>query len=64
MTAQQETRFRCDRCGTEQNIPLENKPIYQRVPEGWLAIVLKGEDHVHLCAGCASGFQVFMAAPT
>lgn len=65
MTQQQETRFRCDRCGTDISVPLNEQPALQRgqPPADWLALhYISGPTGpaTHLCPSCKPMFFDFM----
>ena len=63
MTAQPETRFRCDRCDVEINVVLANTPSRMDPPEGWIALRIGGEmttPITHLCGLCLAAFGQFM----
>jgi len=65
MTAQQETRFRCDRCGDEHNEPHANTPAARTLtaPPSWATLWLDDNTRAptHLCPECKLLFEVFMA---
>ena len=67
MTAQQEVRFACDRCGHEAIIPLANAPVIQRLtaPEDWLTYWLTDTTLAprHLCSVCRVEYDDFMSTP-
>jgi hypothetical protein len=63
MSAQQETRFVCDRCDTEAVIPRQNTPAQGLVaPEGWMTVWI--DDYtkapLHLCPSCGPAHEMFM----
>jgi hypothetical protein len=64
VTAQAETRFKCDRCGNELNQVLQNTPVTARVtaPDDWLTFWLEeiGNRAMHLCPECNTEFVNFM----
>lgn len=65
MTAQQEVRFKCNRCLDEVNQPLQNIPAVDRAmrgPEGWLTLWIDDQTKAafHLCPPCAFGFTAYM----
>lgn len=65
MSAHPEYRYVCDRCGTEEIVPLQNTPAGSRAagPSGWQAIVVGTEPSLapkHLCGICVSQFDYFM----
>jgi hypothetical protein len=63
MTAQQEIRFQCDRCGVQVSTLLQNTPLTQRMspPDGWEAMTFGDQPATHLCPACAKAFREFMA---
>ena len=64
MTHQQETRYRCDRCGTEATLPHNSQPSLERgqPPEGWAVLIIGNPTHPpqHLCPKCNTLFGAFM----
>jgi len=64
MTAQPETRFKCDRCTVEINVVLANTPARMLPPEGWMTLRLDDlttTPPTHLCPGCTEVFEHFMS---
>lgn len=57
--------FKCDRCGDEAYLPVENTPITVRnsPPEGWVTLKV-GDDPSqparHLCPPCAFGLTGYL----
>jgi hypothetical protein len=67
MTMQQETRFRCDRCTIEENLVLQNTPVRNAPPEGWLTLRINEDMNkplTHLCPDCAALFLNLMTEKT
>lgn len=64
MSLQQETRFRCDRCGIEINVPLNDQPAMERgkPPPDWLPLHIGSNTATpwHLCPECRAGFDAYM----
>ena len=63
MSARQEARFTCNRCGAERNVPLANNPSAGTLlqPAGWTVYWWDNRDvPLHLCAECTAQFDVFM----
>lgn len=63
MTAQFETRFRCNRCKAELNVPAQNVPDMMRKPDGWTIFWVEQSTMPawHFCKDCSVDFQAFMA---
>jgi hypothetical protein len=64
MTIEQLVHFKCDRCKTELNVPLNDQPANERnkPPEGWQALWLDSATNpaIHLCVYCNALFDEFM----
>lgn len=65
MTSQIMSRFSCNRCRDEEDVPHNDQPSQYRgaAPETWLAI--RYEDPmappIHLCPKCRADFEQFLA---
>jgi rubredoxin len=62
-----EMRFRCDRCGTEDILPMSSGPAAARYdpPSGWVTMRLTADVSVpagHLCPECNILLTKFMEA--
>lgn len=70
MTANNETRFRCDRCEDETILPIDSGgPAHGRMsgPSNWLMMRLGTDPSTppqHLCEKCNVAFMQFMEKPS
>ena len=62
MTVVPENRFRCNRCGDEALLPIQNTAMPRPVPpEGWAVLTInKLDTQLHLCPPCAFGLSAYM----
>lgn len=66
MTVQPENHFKCNRCRDQTYVPIQNTPARQAPPEGWLTIVLDGDNPaksqpaMHFCPPCAFGLKAYI----
>lgn len=66
LTVAPEVRFRCDRCRTDEVVPLSSTPITTRfnAPGQWLTLKVNDEELLrHLCPSCAELFNDLFKPP-
>ena len=69
MTAFPETRYLCDRCGDDINVPADGSgPVHNRMggPGDWMMLRLGTDPSTppsHLCVKCTALFNEFMQGP-